>query len=315
MDFNSRGLVNYLLLPISAIFYGLSFIRKTLYRWGFLRINRFNIPVIVVGNITVGGSGKTPIVIALAQYFKQQGRKVGVVSRGYGGAHHKGSLLVDKRADVFSSGDEPLLIALQTKVPVMINKNRAQAVQDLIDQHQVELVISDDGLQHYAMGRSIEIAVVDGLRRFGNGFFLPAGPLRESKKRLKSVDFVINNGVIFPDEIHSQLKPLEFIQFTTGNKKPLDFFNHQYCHAVAGIGFPERFFQTLKNLKIKLIEHPFPDHHQYQPNELEFADDYPIIMTAKDWVKCRTFATDKMYFLETNLDISSDFLNNLNAKL
>ncbi|MBT6966354.1 MAG: tetraacyldisaccharide 4'-kinase, partial [Candidatus Thioglobus sp.] len=208
MNLNTRGVINYLLWPVSGVFYALSKLRRVLYQLGVLSTNKFQIPVVVVGNITVGGSGKTPIVLKLASYLKQQGKRVGVVSRGYGGSHTGDSLLVEPSTDVKLSGDEPLLIATQTGLPVMINKNRSQAVRDLISQHQVEVVISDDGLQHYAMDRQVEIAVVDGNRRFGNGFFLPSGPLRESLGRLKQVDFVINNGGLFPGEISAQIKPI-----------------------------------------------------------------------------------------------------------
>ena len=315
MDLNTRGVVSYLLWPVSGVFYVLSKIRRSLYHFGIFRINRFNVPVVVVGNITVGGSGKTPIVIKLVEYFKQQGRRVGVVSRGYGGSHTDASLLVNADTNALVSGDEPLLIATQTQVPVMVNKCRSQAVQDLIEQHQVEVVISDDGLQHYAMSRTVEIAVIDGHRRFGNGFFLPAGPLRESLSRLKSVDFVINNGSVFPGEISAQIKPTHFVNLITGEKKPLDFFSHQTCHGVAGIGHPQRFFQTLMQLGVEVQQHEFTDHYQYQVKDLEFDDNHPIIMTAKDWVKCRDFANEKMYYLEIDLDISDDFFTNLTAKI
>ena len=315
MDLNTRGFVNYLLWPVSGVFYALSKIRRAFYHFGIFRTNRFTVPVVVVGNITVGGSGKTPIVIKLVEYFKQQGRRVGVVSRGYGGSHTNASLLVNSDTNALVSGDEPLLIATQTGVPVMVNKCRSQAVKDLIDQHQVEVVISDDGLQHYAMGRAVEISVVDGHRRFGNDFFLPAGPLREPLSRLKSVDFVINNGSVFPGEVSAQIKPTYFVNLISGEKKPLDFFNHQACHGVAGIGHPQRFFQTLMQLGVQVQEHEFTDHYQYQSKDLEFNDNHPIIMTAKDWVKCRDFANDKMYYLEIDLDISEDFFTNLAAKI
>ncbi|MBT7295961.1 MAG: tetraacyldisaccharide 4'-kinase [Candidatus Thioglobus sp.] len=315
MNLNTRGVINYLLWPVSGVFYALSKLRRVLYQLGVLSTNKFQIPVVVVGNITVGGSGKTPIVLKLASYLKQQGKRVGVVSRGYGGSHTGDSLLVEPSTDVKLSGDEPLLIATQTGLPVMINKNRSQAVRDLISQHQVEVVISDDGLQHYAMDRQVEIAVVDGNRRFGNGFFLPSGPLRESLGRLKQVDFVINNGGLFPGEISAQIKPIGFVHLVTGERKPLDFFSDQPVHAVAGIGHPQRFFQTLSQLDIQLHAHEFKDHYSYQSADLEFDDNHPIIMTAKDWVKCREFANNKMYYLEVDLDISEDFLTNLAAKI
>jgi len=280
-----------------------------------LTITRFNVPVVVVGNITVGGSGKTPIVIALANHFRQQGKQVGVVSRGYRGSHQQGSLSVDQNTEAQLSGDEPLLIAIQSQVPVMVNADRAQAVKDLIIEHSVDLVISDDGLQHYAMGRQVEIAVVDGERRFGNGFFLPAGPLRESPSRLKTMDFVINNGAQHTGEITSILKPIKFVNVATSEEQMLDFFNDQTCHAVAGIGHPQRFFDTLTQLGIKVEAHAFADHHAFTQTDLAFDDDYPILMTAKDCVKCREFATDQMWYLQVEAELSDDFLTELTNKL
>lgn len=315
MDLNTRGFVNYLLLPVSVVFYVLSNFRKLLYRIGALSISRFNVPIVVVGNITVGGSGKTPVVITLVNYFKQQGKRVGVVSRGYGGSHAQGSLLVDQNTQASTSGDEPLLIAIQTQAPVMVNKDRVQAVKDLITNHNVDLVISDDGLQHYAMGRQVEIAVVDGKRRFGNGFFLPAGPLRESESRLKTVDFVINNGAQHAGELTSVLKPLVFINVATNEEKSIDFFNQQTCHSVAGIGYPERFFDTLTLLGVKTKTHAFSDHHVFARADLSFDDNYPILMTAKDCVKCKEFATDQMWYLHVEAELSDDFLTELTNKL
>jgi tetraacyldisaccharide 4'-kinase len=315
MDLNIRGLANYLLLPVSGVFYLLSRVRKFLYQINLLTTYNFNVDVIVVGNITVGGSGKTPIVIALVNYFKQQGKRVGVVSRGYGGTHQQGSLLVEKSTSPSVSGDEPSLIAIQTQVPVMVNRDRVQAVKDLIIDHNVDLVISDDGLQHYAMGRQIEIAVVDGKQRFGNGFFLPSGPLRESKSRLKTVDFVVNNGAQCEGEVTSVLKPLMFVNVATNEEQPLDFFNQQTCHAVAGIGYPQRFFETLTQLGIETETHAFADHHAFNQSELVFDDNYPILMTAKDCVKCREFATDQMWYLHVEANLSDDFLTELTNKL
>ncbi|BBB22978.1 tetraacyldisaccharide 4'-kinase [Abyssogena phaseoliformis symbiont OG214] len=315
MNLNTRGIINYLLLPISGVFYLVSVLRKWLYRVNFFQVQKFKYPVIVVGNITVGGTGKTPIVIALAQYFKLQGRQVGIVSRGYGGVHHQGSLLVNKDTNAHLSGDEPLLIALQTDLPVMVNKNRAKAVKDLINQCQVDLIISDDGLQHYKMDRDVEIAVVDGTRCFGNGFFLPSGPLRESTARLKSVDFVINNAGLCVGEFSTELALKMFVNVKTGEEKPLDYFKGKYCHGVAGIGYPQRFFDVLIGLGINLEPHIFADHHAYQQNDLAFEDNHPILMTAKDCVKCRQFVNNQMWYLQVEVDLSDDFLKKLDAKL
>lgn len=316
MDLNTRRTFNYLLLPISLIFYLLSIVRKTLYRIGFFSTHYFDVPVVVVGNITVGGNGKTPIVIALVEHFKQQGKKVGVVSRGYGGQlKSPASQLVDGASNTNEVGDEPMLIYQQTKVLVMVNRNRTQAVRDLINQNQVDIVISDDGLQHYAMGRTIEIAVVDGKYRFGNGFFLPAGPLRESVARLKSVDFVINNGAHCDGEYTAKLIPKSFINLSTDIVQSLDFFEKIDCHGVAGIGHPQRFFDTLFELGVVVKPHAFSDHYNFTEKDFGFTQAYPIIMTAKDCVKCKRFATKQMWYLHTEVELSSDFLEKLDAKL
>ncbi len=315
INLDRKGLLNYLLLPISGIFYLLSQLRRLAYRLGLKSVYQADVPVIVVGNITAGGTGKTPVVIALCQHFAKQGKRVGVVSRGYGGSHQTGSLKVDEGSDPTLCGDEPLLIALSTDAVVMINKDRAQAIEDLLAQTSVDLIISDDGLQHYAMGRDIEIAVVDGARRLGNGLLLPAGPLRETSSRLKSVDFVLNNGSLAPAEIGFELKPVSFVHLSSGEHKPLDTFYTEYCHAIAGIGNPSRFFQTLKDLYISVDERPFADHHQYQAQDLDFGDEQAILMTTKDWVKCRAFANEKMYYLEIAFEISPDFYQQLDDKL
>ncbi|SMN16523.1 Tetraacyldisaccharide 4'-kinase [uncultured Candidatus Thioglobus sp.] len=316
IDLNTKGFVNYLLLPFSAIFYLLSLVKKQLYHTGLLTAHNFDTPVVVVGNITVGGTGKTPIAIALVEHFKQQGKKVGVVSRGYGRKlRSPASQLVDKNSKVDEVGDEPMLIYWQAKVAVMVNKNRAQAVRDLITQHKVDIIISDDGLQHYAMGRSVEIAVIDGKRRFGNGFFLPAGPLRESITKLNSVDFVINNGAQHSGEFSSKLTPKTFINLSTGATQALDFFNNQTCYGVAGIGHPQRFFDTLSEFGVTVKPHAFADHYAFTQEDLNFTEDYPIIMSAKDCVKCRQFATQQMWYLHSEVNLSDDFLTKLDAKL
>lgn len=315
LNLNKKTLVNYLLLPFAGIFFLLSRLRVWLYALGVFKTYNFNTPVIVVGNITAGGSGKTPIVIALVEHFKQNGKKVGVVSRGYGGAHKKGSLLVDNNTPVGDSGDEPLLIAIETQVLVMVNKNRVQAVQDLIANYAIDVIISDDGLQHYAMGRRVEIAVINGRQRFGNGFFLPAGPLRELPSRLKSVDFIINNGGIHTDEFSSALVPKMFINLVTSQQQPLDFFHNQSCYGITGIGDPDGFFDILSDLGVQLIPRIFADHHIYTQNDLTFENDYPVIMTSKDCVKCSSFATKQMWYLYSQANLDEDFLQQLNSKL
>jgi tetraacyldisaccharide 4'-kinase len=315
VNLDKRGLLSYILLPVSVVFFVLSNVRLMLYKFGLFKTHDFDIPIVVVGNITVGGSGKTPIVIALIKYFKNQGKKVGVVSRGYGSKSNPKSLNVNKDTSPYNSGDEPLLIATQSEVPVMVNPNRVQAVKDMIATHNVEIIISDDGLQHYAMGRKVEIVVIDGKRRLGNGFFLPSGPLRESPGRLKSVDFLINNGALWPGEFSSNLIPKMFVNMVTLEEQPLDFFTDKKCHAVAGIGYPQRFFDTLNELNIDVLTHSFPDHHHYSEDDLLFSSKYPIIMTAKDCVKCKEFTTDQMWYLQSEADLSDDFFTKLETKL
>jgi tetraacyldisaccharide 4'-kinase len=315
VNLNKKGFLSYILLPISVAFYLLIKLRRALYRIGLLRTYSFDVPVIVVGNITVGGSGKTPIVIELIEHFLRQGKKVGAVSRGYGGEGSSESLLVNKDTDPLLSGDEPLLIATQTNAPVIVNTNRVQAVKDMIEGYDVEIIVSDDGLQHYSMGRAVEIAVVDGTRRFGNGFLLPSGPLREPVSRLKSVDFVINNGSMHPGEISSDLVPKMFINLSTLEQKDVNYFNNIKCHSIAGIGYPQRFFDTLTDLGVDVLPHPFPDHHFFSEDELEFNSKHPIIMTAKDCVKCRKFATNQMWYLLTETDLGEDFMTKLSNKL
>ncbi|MBE8190168.1 MAG: tetraacyldisaccharide 4'-kinase [Candidatus Thioglobus sp.] len=323
MDLNKKQLLNYLLLPLSGIFFVISFLRKWFYKIGLFKVHNFATPVIVVGNIIVGGTGKTPIVIALVKHFQALGKQVGVVSRGYKGTHQQGSLLVENDTPASVCGDEPLLILLETQAPIMVNKNRTAALKDLINNNKIDLVISDDGLQHYAMGRQVEIAVINSARRFGNGFFLPAGPMREPKSRLKTVDFVINNGSKTKEittktapQTFSNLVPKAFINLVTNQQQPVDFFNHHACYGVTGIGYPQGFFDTLSALGVELIiSKTFADHHFYSQNDLTFENDYPIIMTAKDCVKCDSFATKQMWYLHSQASLDEEFLTQLSAKL
>lgn len=303
MFLDKRTLLNYLLLPISWLFYLISTIRRYFYKLNILKTYKFNKPIIVVGNITIGGSGKTPIVIYLVKFFQKKGKKVGIVSRGYGRTKNSTtSHLVDEKSQAFEVGDEPLLIFKLTNAIVMVNKNRPQAVNDLIKNYNVDLIISDDGLQHYAMDRDIEICVHNDN---SNSFLLPAGGLRERVSRLKEFDFVIKN----------KIKPICFINAKTKKKQELNYFNGQKSHAVAGIGKPNRFFKTLTSLNIDIIKHPFADHYSFQEKDLVFNDDYPIIMSAKDWVKCSSFATINMWYLDIEANLDKEFLEKLEMKI
>ena len=314
INHNKIGLVNFILLPFSAVFFILSYMRLWLYKFRILKVNNSALPVIVVGNITVGGAGKTPIVIAIVNYLKSQNKKVGVVSRGYGGYYSQDSLEVDLASDPIECGDEPLLIKQQTEVPVAVAKKRIKAIEFLTMKYSLDVIVSDDGLQHYSMGRDIEIAVVDGHSRLGNGLFLPAGPLREAKSRLNSVDFIINNGSHFKGEISSEIKPNEFINLVTQEAKSLDYFKDKKCYGIAGISKPDNFFSILKNNGVKLITKPFPDHYAFVEKDLIFNENYPIIMTSKDCVKCTKFATGQMWYLSVSAKINSNFYQQLESK-
>ena len=309
------GIINFLLLPLSLVFYTVSRIHFWLYKSSILNVKKSNVPVVVVGNITAGGTGKTPIVISIVNYFESRNKKVGVVSRGYGGNYSKEVLEVLPASNPMECGDEPLLIKQKTHAVVAVSKKRVKAVEYLSQQYQLDIIISDDGLQHYSMGCDIEVAVIDGKSRLGNGLFLPSGPLRDSKNRLNSVDFIINNGSSLDGEISSQLEYKGFLNLITGEKKDLEFFRGRRCYAVAGIGMPNNFFSILEDLGIDIIAKPFPDHYQFTREDLSFDNEYPILMTSKDCVKCSQFASSAMWYLDVNAKIEPEFYHQLESKL
>ena len=273
---------------------------------------RCSIPIIVVGNITVGGVGKTPLVIELAQRLQAKGVRIGIVSRGFGASVKQFPYDVGEEDTAQAVGDEPLLLVKKTGVPVVIAPNRMQAVNYLLDKYNVQMIISDDGLQHYRMGRAIEIAVVDGLRGLGNGLCLPAGPLRESSKRLKQVDFVVVNGdkenipKIEPSLCYQmRLQPGNLIGLVDGKTADSATLSARFA-AIAGIGHPGRFFATLDSLSVSFKAYPFPDHHPFKACDLQLPEKQ-IVMTEKDAVKCRPFATNNMYFLPVEAIVCEDF--------
>ncbi len=291
-----------MLYPCSLVYVLVVWIRR-LFLLKFCQTT-FDIPVIVVGNLTVGGVGKTPLVMALAKHLGARGLRVGIVSRGYK-ARIKQFPYQIKLDDVASDvGDEPLLLAQKTKVPVVIAPKRVDAVSYLIKNHAVDVVISDDGLQHYAMARAIEIVVVDGKRVFGNGLCLPAGPLREPVKRMETVDFIIVNGEDCPGAYRMDLVP--------GEIYPKALPKDASVAAVAGIGHPERFFDTLMSLGIAHKPYCFPDHHQFVPENLNVSEDL-IVMTEKDAVKCHMFSGKPMYVLPVQAHVIGDFWKKLDA--
>ena len=264
------------LLPIAGLFFLISASRRLLYRFGILPTKKLSVPVIVVGNITVGGTGKTPFVIWLANFLRQQGYQPGIISRGVGGKKHKRPHWVKKSHAPKEVGDEAKLLIQHANCEVVICVNRVAAATDLLQKAACNVIISDDGLQHYRLGRDIEIVMVDGLRRFGNQCLLPAGPLREPISRLQQVDFVIVNEGDENEEL-MQLKPKQLISLDRQEVIDIHLFPHRTIHAVAGIGNPERFFSVLKKAGFNIMSHIFPDHYLFKPEDLEFNDKIPII--------------------------------------
>lgn len=313
--------VSLLLAPLSVVFALAVGLRRLSYRAGLLKIHRFPVPVIVVGNLTVGGTGKTPLVIWLVEHLKAKGYRPGIVSRGYGGAASHWPQQVRGDSDPVIVGDEAVTLAARTAQPVCVAPDRPAAVRALLKHHDCDIVLSDDGLQHYAMGRDIEIVVVDAERRFGNGLLLPAGPLREPRSRLKRADLVIYNGRPGGDKDTTgvytmrmrqpQLLPLQ----AGGEPVDLDTLAGRGVHAVAGIGNPDRFFELLRRYGLEVTEHRFPDHHRFKPEEIRFEDDLPVIMTEKDAVKCRRFADARHLALRVDAQPDAAFVLELNRLL
>ncbi|WP_137226834.1 tetraacyldisaccharide 4'-kinase [Shewanella sp. MEBiC00475] len=295
------------LLPLSGLFWLISTIRRALFNYGFKHAQVLPVPVIVVGNITAGGSGKTPTVIYLIELLRQHGYKPGVISRGYG-VNIDGVAAVNINAKASDVGDEPAMIVARTQVPMVVGSKRIAAAQTLLADFDVDVIISDDGLQHYALGRDIEIALVDGERRYGNHCLLPAGPLREGLWRLNSVDFVINNGgPALNGEVLMTLEPAALCQVDSNLH---DEFSQQHSVvAMAGIGNPQRFFNSISQLGYEVVQTiEFTDHQAFDPKQLnELSVQHSLLMTEKDAVKCRDFAQSNWWYLPVNAKLNSEF--------
>ena len=299
-----RSFLSVLLAPLGALYGAVMGLRRALYRARILRSTRMAVPVIVVGNISVGGTGKTPLVIWLAETLKRAGKHPGVVSRGYGGAATSWPQQVRADSDPRLVGDEPVLIARRAACPVVVDPDRVRAAQTLLATHHCDVLISDDGLQHYALARDVEIAVVDGTRRHGNGRCLPAGPLREPLRRLRTVDVIMVNGGDAADECSFHLiGDIACAVDGMPSARPLAEFAGQSVHAVAGIGRPARFFEHLRRQGVQVIAHPYPDHYLYRAEELRYADHLPVLMTEKDAVKCRPFADPLHWYVPVSAHI------------
>jgi tetraacyldisaccharide 4'-kinase len=305
------SLITLLLLPLSAIFGCVALVRKYCYEVGVFKPFVSNTPVIVVGNISVGGNGKTPFVLWLHDYLTAQGLSVGLISRGYGGQAAHYPLLVTANTTTLEAGDEPVLLFNRLRCPLVVGPNRQQNIEMLNHQFQLDVIISDDGMQHYKMARSIECCIVDSERKFGNGFLMPAGPLRETTSRLNSVDLVIENGSEheFSYRLHPSIikRVADNTEITTTIKT---------AHAVSAIGNPQRFEASLKAQGIALLStHHFRDHYAYTANDFaQFGEDC-VLMTEKDAVKCRDFAKPNWYYLPVDAQPTAAVINTLNLLL
>ena len=305
----------YILAPLTFLFSSLVKARRNSYIRNPKKVWSSPKPIIVVGNISMGGTGKTPLVKFIANELAKRGFKPGLVSRGYGGKY-SGTLEVTPETTYKQTGDEAQILA-KLNAPFFIDKNRSRAARKLQEKHDVDVIISDDGLQHYAMGRDVEIAVIDGARRLGNGLAFPAGPLREPKSRLSEVDFIVNNGgPTEGDEILMTLSPAKFIHLNSGKEYSVDKWPmHNQVHAIAGVGNPNRFFDLLLRLGFEFDKNPFPDHHKYNKRDLYYLDHLPILMTEKDAAKCKHFKNSKIWYLSIESKIESQFVDRLEEKL
>lgn len=297
-----------LLLPLSWLYGLVSGLIRLSYKMGLKRAWRAPVPVVVVGNLTAGGNGKTPVVIWLVEQLTRRGIRVGVVSRGYGGKAERYPLLLTPQTTTAEAGDEPVLIFQRTGAPVAVSPVRSEAVQALLNQTDVQIVITDDGLQHYALARDKEIVVIDGVRRFGNGWWLPAGPMRERASRLRSVDAVIvNGGTAQAGEIPMQLRPGLAVNLLTGERR--DVAELPGLVAMAGIGHPPRFFSTLEACGARLLNRvPLADHQALSLSQVAgfTAPGQTLIMTEKDAVKCRSFARDNWWYLPVDAELQGE---------
>ncbi len=309
-----RGPARWLLWPLAMLYRCLSNRRRARHLRGARPVFTCAVPVIVVGNITAGGTGKTPLTVWLVRVLAEQGLRCGIVSRGYGGRSPVWPMDVLPDSSAELAGDEPVLLARRTGVPVVVAPDRVAAARRLVARHAVDVVIADDGLQHYRLGRDFEIAVVDGIRGLGNGLCLPAGPLRESPDRLRHVQALVVNGGsrdVIPRHIVVPTYQVRMVasrvrELAGDGLRELAAFRGMRVHAVAGIGRPQSFFELLRSSGIDVTEHAFADHARFAPSDLEFGDDAPILMTEKDAVKCAAFARPGMWYVIADLVFPDD---------
>ena len=311
------------LQPLASVYGVLVGLRRRAYRAGWLQAQRVGRPVVVVGNLTVGGTGKTPLTVWLARELAGAGLRAGIVSRGYGGRSHGGPRPVHPGTDWHEVGDEALILARRSGCPTMVGADRVAAARALAA--QVEVILADDGLQHLRLARDCEIVVIDAMRGFGNGRLLPAGPLREPAARLLQADAVVVNGCSEAGGPAAGLAPAPLGMALVAHEavaiggqaaaRPLADFRGQRVHAVAGIGNPARFFALLRAHGLEICEHPFPDHYPLAPAQLQFADEAPVLMTEKDAVKCASFADPRLWYVPVAAQLAADDARELLARV
>ncbi len=298
------GRFGWILAPLAVLYRLITAARQALHRRGVLASQETGIPVIVVGNVTAGGTGKTPTVIWLVQQLKERGFSPGIVSRGYGGSKSGSSMRVDANSDPAVVGDEPVLLARRAACPVAVDANRARAVS-MLREDGADVAVADDGLQHLKLRRDFEICVIDGARGLGNGRLLPWGPLRQPADRLDDVDAVLVNGRGFDarNSIPFELVAVDAVRLNGSLQRPLANFRDTTVHAVAGIGNPARFFDQLRAHGLQVIEHAMPDHASIEKAALRFGDDFDVFMTEKDAVKLGTGLPDNVWYVPVDLQM------------
>ena len=300
----SDSALRWLLWPVALLFQLLVALRRMAYARGLLPSQSVGVPVVVVGNITVGGTGKTPLTIWLARRLTERGYRVGIVCRGYQGAAESWPQLVDTTTDAILVGDEARLLVDRTGCPVAAGPNRVTAARALLGAGKVDVILVDDGLQHYRLQRDFEIAVIDGTRGLGNGLCLPAGPLREPPSRLREVDAIVVNQGEFGHGgvLRAEVRAVRVASLLDGSERPLSAFAGQRVHAVAAIGNPARFFDLLEDAGLDVIPHAHADHAVLTDTDLSFRDDVPVLLTEKDAVKCSQLRQDKLWKVEADLE-------------
>ena len=312
--------IHWWLLPLEFLYRGVMQIRAFLYHYKIKRSFALDVPVVVIGNLTVGGTGKTPLVIALCNHFLSMGKQPAVITRGYKSESNQTSRIITEQDNAADVGDEAMLIYQHCHIPVIVGANRVASGCKAIEAFDCDVIICDDGFQHLRLKRDIDVVVVDGQRGFGNGHCLPVGPLREPTTAIKRSQAVVVNGndlnVDHPNQYTMSLNIQTAVRMNSGDRSMLSQFTSEPVHAIAGIGNPDRFFQQLRHLGLQVIPHQFPDHHRFTETDIAFDDDLPVLMTEKDAVKCRNFElSDKFWSVSVATDIEPDFYHYIESNI